>query len=248
MEKKEAESPEVSKPAKSKSEKPNDDLNYVENTVGKSIEDLKVVTTELKTKVKGVEFSKSTTRTRLMKLETESSPVITAEAPDPTVTTEAAPPTEVTSEASKEPTIITPTAAEKNPAEEISEGDNEEATDEPMETFTKPVVANTPATEGPTPPVATEASPTLEPGGDKTALEDIEATLVVIPEQNRNRTKKVTKCTRHPVLSPTSHMLLLIPATLKPSRSFNQPCLLQPHLSLSCNLILMFLFRASVFY
>jgi hypothetical protein len=140
--------------------------------------------------MKEIEFSKSTTQTRMMKLETEYSPVITAEAPDPTVTTEAAPPTKVTSEASKEPSILTPTAAEENPAEEISEEAKEEAADEPMETFTKPVVDDTPTTETPTPPVATEASPALDPGGDNTALEDIETTLVVISEQNRKTTKK----------------------------------------------------------
>jgi hypothetical protein len=54
-------------------------------------------------KVDRVEFSKSTTQTRLMKLVTESSPMITAEAPDPTVTTKAAPLTKVINEASKEP-------------------------------------------------------------------------------------------------------------------------------------------------
>ena len=58
----------------------------------------------------------------------------------------------------------------------------------------------------------------------------------------------IAKCTRRPVLSPTSHVLLLLPEPLKPSCSFDQPCLLQPHLSLSCDLISMFLFRASVFY
>ena len=70
--------------------------------VGRVIGKLKIVTTVLKTKVKGAEFSKSTTQTKLVKLETESSTVITAEPPDPNVTTDAAPPTEVTSKASKE--------------------------------------------------------------------------------------------------------------------------------------------------
>jgi hypothetical protein len=49
------------------------------------------VTTELKTEGEGVEFSKSTTQTRLMELVAESSPVIAAEAPDPTVNTETSP-------------------------------------------------------------------------------------------------------------------------------------------------------------
>jgi hypothetical protein len=119
--KKKAKPPEASKPANSQSEKPNDALTQMKEAVGKSIEELKVVTTELKTKVERVEFRKSTTQTRLMKLVTESSPVIAAGAPNPTVTTEAAPPTKVTGETSKEPTIPTPTAAERNPAEDKSE-------------------------------------------------------------------------------------------------------------------------------
>jgi hypothetical protein len=104
-----------------------------------------------KTKVTGVEISKSTTQTRLVKLVTESS------------------------------TALTPTAAEENPAEDKSEEVEEEATDEPMETFTKPVMEDIPATDTPTPPAATEASQTLE---------DIVTTFVVIPEQNRKATKK----------------------------------------------------------
>jgi hypothetical protein len=93
-----------------------------------------VITTVLKTKVEGVEFSKSTMQTRLMELVTESSPVITAEAPNPTVTTEAAPPTKMTGEKSKEPTIPTPTAAERNPAEGKSEVAKEKTALEDTET------------------------------------------------------------------------------------------------------------------
>jgi hypothetical protein len=104
-----------------------------------------------------------------------------AEPPEPNVTTDAAPSTEVTSGASKELTTLTPTAAEENPAVDKSEEAKEEDADEPIET---------PATGTPTPPVATEASPTFEPGGNKTALEDIMPTLVIIPEQNRKSTKK----------------------------------------------------------
>ena len=145
VEKKEAEHPEVSKPAKSRSEKPTDDLTYMKKTIGgleedkPNIEELTVVTTKLK-KVQGEEFSKSTTQTRLVELETKSSPMIATEAPDNNVTAEAAPPIEVTSEASREPTALTPTAAEENPAEEQSEEAKEEAANEPMEAFTKPVV------------------------------------------------------------------------------------------------------------
>ena len=76
----------------------------------------------------------------------------------------------MTGEASKEPTILIPTAAERDPSEGKSEVAKEEAADKRMETFTKPVVEDTPATDTPTPPVATEAGPTLEPGGNKTAL------------------------------------------------------------------------------
>ena len=42
----------------------------------------------------------------------------------------------------------------------------------------------------------------------------------------------ITKCTRHPVLSPTSHALQILPAMLKPRCSFHQPCLMQSNLSL----------------
>jgi hypothetical protein len=131
----------------------------MKKATGTSIEELKVVATELKTKV---EFSKSTTQTRLMKLVAGSSPMITAEATDPTVNTEAAPLTEVT---------------------------KEEVVDEPMEAFTKPVVEDTPATDTPPPPIATETSPMLEPGGHKPALKDIVTTSAVITEQNRKITK-----------------------------------------------------------
>jgi hypothetical protein len=194
VEKKEAESPEVSTYATSKSEKPTDDLTYMKKTIGgleedkPNIKELEVVTTKLK-KVKGEEFSKSTTQTRMMELEPESSPMIGTEAPDNDVTAEAAPPIEVTSEASREPTALTPAAAEENPAEDKSEEAKEDAADDPMETFTKPVVEDTQATDNPTSPAATEASPTLEPGGNKTALEDIVTTLMVIPK-NRKSTKK----------------------------------------------------------
>jgi hypothetical protein len=63
-------------------------------------------------KVTGVEISMSTTLTRLVKLVTESSTVITAEPQDPDMTTDAAHPTKVTSLASLEPTALTPIAAE----------------------------------------------------------------------------------------------------------------------------------------
>ena len=175
VEKKKAESPEV---AKSMSEKPNDAQTYM--SVDRFIEELKVATTELKTKVKEMEFNESTTQTRLVMLDIKSSPMITAEPPEPNVTTDAAPSTEVTSEASKDLTTLTPTAAEENPAVDKSEEAKEEETDEPIET---------PATGTPTPPAATEASPTFEPGGNKTASVDIVPTLVVIPEQNRKSTK-----------------------------------------------------------
>jgi hypothetical protein len=108
--------------------------------------------------------------------------------PDPNMTTNAAPLTEVTGKASME-TTLTPTAAVKNPAEDKPEEAKEEAVDEPMETFTKPVVEDTPATDTPPPPIATEASPLLEPGGHKPALKDVVTTHVVIPEQNRKPTK-----------------------------------------------------------
>jgi hypothetical protein len=85
-------------------------------SVDRCVEELKVATTELKTKVKGMEFSESTT----------SSPMITAEPPEPNVTTDAAPSTEVTSEASKDLTTLTPTAAEENPAVDKSEVAKEE--------------------------------------------------------------------------------------------------------------------------
>ena len=175
VEKKKAESPVV---AKSMSEKPNDGQTYM--SVDRFIEELKVATTELKTKVKEMEFNESTTQTRLVMLDIKSSPMITAEPPEPNVTTDAAPSTEVTSEASKDLTTLTPTAAEENPAVDKSEEAKEEETDKPIET---------PATGTPTPPAATEASPTFEPGGNKTASVDIVPTLVVIPEQNRKSTK-----------------------------------------------------------
>ena len=128
----------------------------------------------------GVEISKSTTQTRLVKLVTESSTVITAEPPDPDVTTDAAHPTKVTSVASLEPTALTPTAAEEHPAEDKSEEAEEEATDET-------VMKDTPTIDTHTPPAATEASPTLE---------DSVTTFVVIPEQNRKATKKAPKMAR----------------------------------------------------
>ena len=74
--------------------------------------------------------------------------------PDPNVTTDADPPTEVTSKAPME-TTLTPKAAVKNPAEDKPEKAKEEAVDEPMETFTKPVVEDKPATYTPPLPVAT---------------------------------------------------------------------------------------------
>jgi hypothetical protein len=114
-----------------------DALPYRKNTVdgleedNPVIKDLKAVTTKLK-KVQEEEFSKSTMLTRLMVLDTKSSP---------------------------------------------------------MATFTKSAVEDTPATDTPPPPAATEASPTLEPGGHKPALKDIVTTFVVFPEQNRKTTK-----------------------------------------------------------
>jgi hypothetical protein len=125
VEKKEAEPPAVSKPARLKSEKPTNALPYMK-------------------KVQEEEFIKSTMLTRLMVLDTKSPPMITAEPPDPNVTTDAAPPTKVTSKASME-TTLTPTTAKKNPAEEKSEKAKEEAVDEPMVTFTKPIVEDTPS-------------------------------------------------------------------------------------------------------
>ena len=190
VEKKEAEPPEVSQPAKIKSEKPTDALPYMKNTVDGLKEDNPVIKDlkDVATKVQEEEFIKSTMLTRLMVLGTKSPPMFTTEPPDPNVTTDAAPPTEVTSEASME-TTLTPTAAEKNPAEDKSEEAEEEAADGPMDTFTKPVAEDTPANDTPPPHVATEASPILEPGGHKPALKDIVTTYVVIPEQNRKTTK-----------------------------------------------------------
>jgi hypothetical protein len=66
----------------------------------------------------------------------------------------------------------------KNPAEDKPEEAKEEAVDEPMETITKPVVEDKPATD-------TEASPILEPEGHKPAFKDVVTTHMVIPEQNR---------------------------------------------------------------
>jgi hypothetical protein len=129
VEKKEAEPPEVSKPAKVKSERPTDP-------------------------------------------------------PDPNMTTNAAPPTEVTGKASME-TTLTPTAAMKNPAEDKPEEAKEKAVDEPMETFTKPIEGDTPATDTLPPTVASEDSPRLEPGGHKPASKDIVTTYVATQEQNR---------------------------------------------------------------
>jgi hypothetical protein len=76
--------------------------------------------------------------------------------PDPTVTAEAAPLTEVTSRASEEPTALTLSIDE-----EISEVTQTEAADEPIETFTKPVAEDTPATEAPAAPAA--ETKTVEP-------------------------------------------------------------------------------------
>ena len=86
-------------------------------------------------------------------------------------------------------TTLTPTAAVKNPAEDKPEEAKEEAVDEPMETFTKPVVEDTPATDTAPPPVTTEASPILEPGRHIPALKDVVTTHMVIPEQNRKTTR-----------------------------------------------------------
>ena len=63
--------------------------------------------------------------------------------------------------------------------------DKEEAIDEPTEPFTKPVVEETPATDTPPPPIATEASPLVEPGGHKPASKDIVTTTKVNQEQKR---------------------------------------------------------------
>ena len=83
-------------------------------------------------------------------------------------------------------TPLTPTADKKNPAEDKSEeAKEEEAVDEPMETFTKPMVEDTTATDTLPPPVTPETSPILEPGGHKPASKDIVTTHVVIQEQNR---------------------------------------------------------------
>jgi hypothetical protein len=105
------------------------------------------------------ELIKSTMLTRLMVLDTKSSPMINADPPDLNVTTDAAPPTEVTSEASMEIT------AEKTPAENISEEAEEEAADGPMNTFTKPAAEDTQANDTPPPHVATEASHILNQEG-----------------------------------------------------------------------------------
>jgi hypothetical protein len=161
VEKEEAEPPAVSKPAILMSDKPTNAMTYMK-------------------KVQEEELIKSTMLTRLMVLDTKSSPMINTDPPDLNVTTNTAPPTEVTSEASME-TTLTPTAAEKTPAEDKSEEAEEEAADEPMRTFTKPVIEDTPANDTPPPHVATEASHILEPGGPKPAL--------VVQEQNRKTTK-----------------------------------------------------------
>ena len=160
------------------SEKLNDAQTYM--SVDRVIKKLKVATAELKTKVEGMEFSESTTQTRLVMLDIKSSPMIT-EPPEPNVTTDAAPSTEVTSGAFKDLTTLTPTAAEENPAVDKSEEAKEEDAAEP-------IVA--PATGTPTQPVATETSPRFEPGGSKTALEDIVPTLMVLPEQIGSRLKR----------------------------------------------------------
>ena len=102
--------------------------------------------------------------------------------PDPNVTTDADPPTEVTSQAPME-TTLTPKAAVKNPAEDNPEEAKEEAADEPIETFTKPMVEDKPATDTPPLPVATEASQ------HRPAFKDVVTTHLVIPEQNRKPTK-----------------------------------------------------------
>jgi hypothetical protein len=169
VEKEEAEPPAVSKPARLKSDKPTNAMTYMKNVQEK-------------------ELIKSTMLTRLMVLDTKSSPMINADPPDLNVTTDAAPPTEVTNEASME-TTLTPTTAEKTPAEDKSEEAEEEAADGPMNTFTKPAAEDTPANDTPPPHVATEASHILEPGGYKLVLRDIVPTYVVNPERNRKTTK-----------------------------------------------------------
>jgi hypothetical protein len=217
--KKEAKSPEVSKPVEPKTEKSNDTLTYQRKTVGGSEDDntvtkeLKVENTELTDKVKEVEFSQSTTQARLTELETESSSVVTAEAPEPTVTTETAPPTELTSTASKEQAATTQTVTGEKPAEDKSEEAQEETADEPRGTVAKavnpavtepsdaaaaikrkPVGEDKLATEAPAQSVAepkkTETGPTLELGGRRTALKDIEPAIKVITELNMKRSKR----------------------------------------------------------
>jgi hypothetical protein len=82
VEKKETEPPEVSEPATVKSEKPTDALPYMRNKVdgleedNPVIKDLKAVTTKLK-KGQEEEFNKSTMLTRLVVLDTKSSPMET---------------------------------------------------------------------------------------------------------------------------------------------------------------------------
>jgi hypothetical protein len=122
-------------------------------------------------------------------METKSSSVVTAEAPEPAVAAEAAPPMEVTSEAPEEPAAPTPVAveeaptpaavvedaptpavAEEKPSEEMSEEANEVAADEPMETEAKDV---TPAVTEPS-----DAAAVTEP---KPVVEDTPATKAPAP-------------------------------------------------------------------
>ena len=159
MEKKKAKPSEASTPASSQSEGPIDALTYMKKAAGESIKELEVMTTELTAKAKS------------------EKPMVP---PDHNMTTDAAPPTEVTSEAPME-TTLTPKAAVKNPAEYKSEEAEEETADGPMDTFTKPAAEDIPANDTPPPHVATEASHILEPGGHKSALQNIVTAICGCP-------------------------------------------------------------------
>ena len=164
VEKGETEPPAVSKPARLKSDKPTKALTYMK----KVQEEEFIKSTMLNMLVEPAGQEPETTANSAPTAKTDESEVENREAepPDPKMTTDAA----------------SPTAAEENPAGDKPEEDKEEAVDEPTEPFTKPVVEDTPATDTPPPPIATEASPLLEPGGHKPALKDVVTAHMVIPE------------------------------------------------------------------
>jgi hypothetical protein len=136
--------------------------------------------TKLKAKVKEVQ---STHQARLAELETKSYSVVTADAPEPAVATVAAPTMEVTSKAPGEPAAHTPIAVEEPPTPtDVVEDAPTPAVDEGMTEEAKEVAVAERKN--------TEAGPTLEPGGTRAALEDVETTIVIIPEQNMKRYKR----------------------------------------------------------